>query len=71
LRLWPMAMMALTRTASPVSPSMSRTNDWSILSVSIGSRRGYSNPKSVVDVGWVSAQRVTQHNQDVGLRPTA
>jgi hypothetical protein len=22
-------------------------------------------------VGWVSAQRVTQHNQDVGLRPTA
>lgn len=31
----------------------------------------YSNPKSVVDVGWVSAQRATQHNQDVGLRPTA
>jgi len=28
-------------------------------------------PKSVVDVGWVSAQRVTQHDQDVGLRPTA
>jgi hypothetical protein len=25
----------------------------------------------VVDVGWVSAQRVTQHNQYVGLRPTA
>jgi hypothetical protein len=33
--------------------------------------RLYSNPKSVMDVGWVSAQRVTQHNQDVGLRPTA
>jgi len=33
----------------------------------------YSNPKSVVDlgVGWVSAQRETQHNQNVGLRLTA
>jgi transcriptional regulator GlxA family with amidase domain len=34
-------------------------------------RAYYSNPKSVVDVGWVSAQRLTQHNQYVGLRPTA
>jgi uncharacterized protein (DUF433 family) len=28
-------------------------------------------PYLEVDVGWVSAQRVTQQNQDVGLRPTA
>jgi superfamily II DNA or RNA helicase len=36
-----------------------------------GPASSYSNPKSVVDVGWVSAQRVTQQDQDVGLRPTA
>jgi cellulose synthase/poly-beta-1,6-N-acetylglucosamine synthase-like glycosyltransferase len=32
--------------------------------------KGFSRANGV-DVGWVSAQRVTQHNQNVGLRPTA